>query len=236
MNNFTQSGFYTIIVESKATLSRSNVETPEFKVLFDDIGILLKSTLYVTDWEATFRIDEPTLILKKFMVSIVSRYDVDNVMQSIYIKDHFANRWDLLDTSFVSTLSTTKTFKFDLAFGHQPQRYIGVGTQLQNITLRIVSIKPNSFKAFSNGISLTDFFIQSRDSLVITIKNLSGKPVTIKSLWISNPSVTRRFELNMLLRGGEEVIRVINFVWTPGDHSFKIVTTRGTMALFSSTA
>ena len=236
VNNFTQSGFYTIIVESKATLSRSNVETPEFKVLFDDIGILLKSTLYVTDWEATFRIDEPTLILKKFMVSIVSRYDVDNVMQSIYIKDHFANRWDLLDTSFVSTLSTTKTFKFDLAFGHQLQRYIGVGTQLQNITLRIVSIKPNSFKAFSNGISLTDFFIQSRNSLVITIKNLSGKPVTIKSLWISNPSVTRRFELNMLLRGGEEVIRVINFVWTPGDHSFKIVTTRGTMALFSSTA
>jgi len=235
-NNFTQSGFYTLIVESKAELSRSNVETPEFKVLFDDIGIVLKSTLYVTDWEATFRIDEPVLILKRFMVSIVSRYDVDNVMQSIYIKDHFSNRWDLLDTSFVSTLPTTKTFKFNLAFGPQLQRYIGFGPQLQNITLRIVSIHPNSFKAFSNGISLTDFFIQNRNSLVITIKNLSGKPVTIKSLWISNPSVTKRFELNMLLRGGEEVIRVINFVWTPGDHSFKIVTTKGTVALFSSTA
>ncbi|MEM4311815.1 MAG: hypothetical protein QXX95_05445 [Nitrososphaerales archaeon] len=235
-NNFTQSGFYTLIIQSKAKLSRSSLSTPEFKVLFDDVGIKLVSTVYVADWQATFRIDEPTLIVKKFMTSSITRYNTSDVLQSIYIRDHIAGKWDFLDTSLVGTLPSTKTFKFDLAFGPQLQKYIGTGAQLQNITLRFYSIKSSPYKVFSDGIILKDFFVENRNSLVITLKNFGGKTVTIKSLWISDASKSKRFELNLLLKGGEEMVRVIDFRWSPGDHNFKIITTRGTAALFSSTA
>jgi hypothetical protein len=230
---FIESGFYSLTIKSIAELSRSLVESPEFTVYFDDIGITLSNTVYVVEWQAVVELEEPATTINKMEIKMVNRYNVSDVLHTTSIRDYISDKWVRISTSLVSTLPSTTRFSIEEFVAN----YIGTGAEQQKVRVKVYALKTVPFKAFCDLYELKDLYVAGeRDTIIIEVENMGGVSVTAKALWIISPVGAKRYELNLLIKGGDTVLIEMTHKWIPGDHDFKLITTKGTISYFSATA
>lgn len=227
---FASSGWYSLAIQLYDVQSYEPRPNKDIGIreLFDDIGITLLSEAYVTDWYASFLIDEAPGLIKQMELTYTGHYN-SSVTQYISIMDFTSSKWVQLDKSFVSTQTSTRDFALT---GPDIQKYI---SETMGIQLRVYTADNNPFKCVADDLQFSDYYHGGSTKIAITFKNSGGVTTHLISLWVIDSEGHHQFNLDLNLSPGETRTHVIQHPWTSGEYTFKAGTDKGTITLYVST-
>jgi len=223
---FPASGWYKIVIVTQVELGWS-VFGSRFQVYLDDIGLILYANIHAVNWYGSFTMAEAPTLVEQIDVSYTGRFNVSR-SQNLYIMDASNNRWVLLGTSAVSTSS--RTFKYTFT-GADVQKYI---SKTGEIKVRVYAVGVETFMCIADSMSVKDYFTGTTGKITLTFKNTGGVNVQLVSLWIIDSQGHHRFNLDINLSPGQTMQQTIVHSWSYGEYTFKAVTDKGTIAIYST--
>ncbi|MFQ6076752.1 MAG: hypothetical protein ACE5Z5_11565 [Candidatus Bathyarchaeia archaeon] len=225
----TSSGWYKIIIVVQVELQNSRRNPPELKMYFDDIGLEIRTLTQITDWYASFTINEDPTLITQLDIAYTGHYNT-TLSQGLYVLDATNNGWVLLEGSTISTSS--KTLRFTLT-GADVQNYVSNPGDIQ---IRAYAITPTPFTCTADSLTLSDYFTEGNNRITITLKNTGGTTAHLVSLWIIGSIGHHRHDLDLNLSPGQSITYVATHSWSHGEYTFKITTDKGTIAMYTATA
>ncbi len=222
------SGWYNLVLTIDASLSRSGTGPPEFKMYFDDVGLQVQTSSYVADWSALFYIYSTKTTTRSFDFDLTTRYDASTpVEQYVYIKDVTRNGWVLLGVATIFAFPSTISYSIT---GTAVQNYI---SDQRTIEIRIYATLPNNFTGTADKLTLVALSVGvgGQNQIVVTFENTGGVEVSIVSLWIIDSIGHTRISINLLISPTSTQTYVANYAWSSGKYTFKVVSSRGNIAI-----
>jgi hypothetical protein len=209
----------------------------EFKVYFDDVGLKVnyRATTSTTDYRFYLSGVSRGLVLR-MDPSVATSYSLTNVHQIVYLFDSDSVTWVPISNSFVSQTALNITTPIT---GSNIPKFVN----LTNVArIRVYTAHLDSYTATSSSVSLR-FLYSDANKISIILENTGALTSRAVSLWIIdsnghnnfNSTTSTRFGL-YVPAGSSGVNATLSFTWTRGVNTIRVVTERGNLVTFQTTA
>ena len=229
-NLINTTGWYKLIFSLNVTVKSSALVMPELKLYLDDVDIEVNFINHLIDWSFTFYLNQEPPVIEELKMALTTRYN-KTIIQTIYILDQSSNNFIKISSATISNVDVKLEFTFT---GSDIQYYVSPTNRA--ITFRIYSVSNKPFEIISASPNIATFYTGVTNKMVIYLYNPGGIPVRVISLWIIDYTGHTHLDIDIQISPGETYTYVVNRTWTAGEYIFKVITSRGTIAIYKTTA